>query len=155
MKEPATEPIGLARETEARLHAARTRSAFGRLVTGLALVVGYVAVAGFRAPLTTFWLALALYGGLHQFAIEEVPDARVPEEYRWSAFLALVTAALAWVAHVAPAGSALGGVAAREWFPVGLIAIALAFDRRILKPSAAEGIGAAFANARRSRRGRD
>jgi len=145
-----SKPLGVDPNTQAKLDSDRHPPAL-RWLLGLGLLASYVGVAGFRQPMTTFWMALALYGGLHQFVIEEVPGARVPDEYRWSLVLALATGALAWVAHIAPAGSMWEALAAREWFPLGLIALALAFDRRILKPTAAQTIGTAFSSARRAK----
>jgi hypothetical protein len=147
--EPPNSPSDLEAIVEKALSSASTLPRFQRHVVGAITFAGYLGLGVFRSGFAAIFLAVAFYGVLQRWVIEEPKPQQIPDAYIWAG-VSLITAAIAfaiWWWYIGPAS--LQRWSTHIWLPLGIVGVALALDRYRRPPTPAGSIGKALADARR------
>jgi amino acid transporter len=122
-----------------------------RHVIGLLAFTGYLALALFRSGFAALFLAVAFYGVLQRWVIEEPEHGELPDAYVWAVItgLAAIATFAIWWWYLGSEG--LQTWATHVWLPAGVVSVALAFDRHRRRATATESIGQVLSQARRRR----
>jgi hypothetical protein len=120
-----------------------------RHALGVLLFAGYLVLAQFRAGFLGLFLAVAFYGTLQRWVVEEPRAHQIADAYIWAGLTASVVlgAVAIWLSHSGPEW--LQTWATHVWFPLGVVAVALALDRVRRRATPAESIGQAFSRGPR------
>jgi len=120
-----------------------------RYVVGALGLAGYLTLSRYVAGFGALALAIGYYGILQRWAIEEPAPGELADAHAWAVVTGMIAigAFAVWWWFLGPAW--LQQWATHIWLPMGVVGVALAFDRYRRPPTATESIGQALSRAGR------